>query len=493
MTATDPPASPGPDRRPGADPAPFIPAPGEEIPPPTESFRLFGSKAFLRLWIAQVFSSLGDWVGLVAILAITAQLSGNSAAAISLVMAARMVPGFFLATLGGVIVDRFDRRKVMVLCDLGRAALISTLPFVSELWLLVVVSFFIEIMTLLWGPAKDASVPHFVPEERLASANTLSLVASYGTFPIGAAIASALAVVATWLGGFDALSSLKVDKNVVALWFDTVTYLVSALLVLRLPIPKPTHRGDQRIDLASSIREIKDGFAFMRAEPFSRSVIIGLGGGIIGAGAMVPLGPVFAGEVLGSSTEYGVLLTALGTGAAIGIFAILALQQRLPVEDVFCWSVIGVGIALFGAVAFNVSGISSLLIATVGACAASAYVTGFTLIQEKVTDEMRGRTFATLYAVVRLCLLLSLTVSPLFADLFGWVVGSVNGEVVRIGGFVYSFPGVRLSLWGGAVLTMASGLYARRSLLRYHAAHGEHSTHPVNGGSPPRPEEASES
>ena len=185
-----------PGRRPGADPAPFIPSAGEETPVPTESFRLFGSKPFLRLWLAQVFSSLGDWVGFVAILGITKNLThGNTgyALAISLVMVARMLPGFFLATLGGVIVDRFDRRRVMMLCDLGRAALICTLPFVAALWQLVVASFFIEIMTLLWGPAKDASVPHFVPEDKLASANTLSLVASYGTLPLAAAIAAALA------------------------------------------------------------------------------------------------------------------------------------------------------------------------------------------------------------------------------------------------------------------------------------------------------------
>jgi dTMP kinase len=493
VTGTEPPAEPPappasdrpstrpPDRRPGADPAPFIPARGEEIPDPSESLGLFGSKAFLRLWIAQVFSSLGDWVGLVAILGIVGKLSNDSAAAISLVMAARMLPGFFLATLGGVIVDRFDRRKVMVLCDLGRAGLISTLPFVSSLWMLVLVSFFIEIMTLLWGPAKDASVPHFVPEDKLASANTLSLVASYGTFPVGALITSALAVVATWLGGFNALSSLKVNTNVVALWFDALTYVASALIVITLPIPKPTRTGEQKVDLASSIKEIKAGFAFMRGEPFSRAVIIGLGGGIIGAGAMVPLGSVFASEILGSRTQFGVLLTALGTGAAIGIVGMLAFQKRLPIESVFSWAVIGVGISLFGAVAFNVSGIASLLIAVVGACAASAYVTGFTLIQEKVTDEMRGRTFATLYAVVRLCLLLSLTVSPLFADLFAWIVGSVNGQTIHLGGFVYSFPGVRLSLWGGAALTMLAGLYARRSMQRYHATYGKNANHPSLG------------
>ena len=141
MTLPTEPVPSLPGRRPGADPAPFIPSAGEETPVPPESFRLFGSRTFFKLWLAQVFSSLGDWVGLIAILSITAQVSNGSAAAISLVMGARMLPGFFLATVGGVIVDRFDRRKIMVLCDLGRAALICTLPFVNSLWLLVVASF----------------------------------------------------------------------------------------------------------------------------------------------------------------------------------------------------------------------------------------------------------------------------------------------------------------------------------------------------------------
>jgi MFS family permease len=135
--------------------------------------------------------------------------------------------------------------------------------------------------------------------------------------------------------------------------------------------------------------------------------------------------------------------------------------------------VIGVGVFLIAGVAFNVGGIAALFIAATGACAASAYVTGFTLIQEHVSDEMRGRTFATLYAVIRLCLLLSLTVSPLFADLYDWLFGLVSSsQHVQLGGFSYSFPGVRLALWGGGVLTIVSGIYARRQVLRYRDGEG---------------------
>ncbi len=471
------------------EPAPFIPPSSEEHSIPPAPWRLFGTRPFFKLWLAQCFSSLGDWVGFFAILQLTDRVSHGSAAAFSLVIAVRMVPGFFLATLGGVIVDRFDRRKVMVCCDLGRAALICTLPFVNSLALLVLVSFFIEILTLLWGPAKDASVPHFVPEENLATANSLSLVASYGTFPLAGAITAALAVVAGWLGGFAALHSLKSNAAVPALWFDAITYVVSAIIVFGLPIPRRARTGGQKFEWTSTFSEIKEGLSFIRSDRFARAVIVGLGGGIIGAGAMVPLSTVFATEVLGSKSEFGVLLFALGTGAAIGVFGLLAFQKRLPRDTVFEWSIIGAGIALASAAAFNTGGLAAVMIAGVGACAGAAYVTGFTVLQETVTDELRGRTFATLYAVVRLCLLLSLTVSPLFADLYEWLFSLAAGAPrITLGGFSYGFPGVRLALWGGAVLTIVSGLYARHEL-RAMRALGVQQRHPANGtGAAPAPE-----
>ena len=107
---------------------PFIPNSAAEPPPdPAALKRVFSHPAFVRLWSAQVLSSLGDWTGMFAILAITTHVSNGSALALSLVMVARMLPSFFLATLGGVIVDRFDRRKVMVIADLGRAGLLCAL------------------------------------------------------------------------------------------------------------------------------------------------------------------------------------------------------------------------------------------------------------------------------------------------------------------------------------------------------------------------------
>src|SRR6476469_7756655 len=120
------------DEQPQRD-APFIPSDASEPPMPVAPWRVFGSKTFFRLWTAQVVSSLGDWIGLIAILAIAARVSDNSGAAVSLVMTTRVLPGFVLGTVGGVIIDKFDRRKVMVACDIGRASLLLALPFMESL------------------------------------------------------------------------------------------------------------------------------------------------------------------------------------------------------------------------------------------------------------------------------------------------------------------------------------------------------------------------
>ena len=91
-----------------------------------------------------------------------------------------------------MLVDRWDRKKVMVTCDIGRGLVLATLPFIHTVWGLVLASFLLEIGTLFWAPAKEASVPNLVPADQLTTANSLSLVAAYGTFPIASFVFAVL-------------------------------------------------------------------------------------------------------------------------------------------------------------------------------------------------------------------------------------------------------------------------------------------------------------
>ncbi len=450
-----------------SDPAPFIPTSADSGNLPPSPWRVFGSSAYFRLWMAQVVSSLGDWIGLVAIIALASRISDGSEAAIGLVMAARMLPGFFLAPVGGVLVDRWDRRRTMVACDFGRAAVVATLPFVDSLAGLFLASFLLEILTLLWSPAKEASVPNLVPPEKLAAANSLGLAAAYGTFPIGSLLFASLSGLASWLGDFDALSGLKVDREFLALWVDASTFLASALLIATLALPRRERNGGARIDWGQTWRELMEGLRFIGTTGPVRSVMVGMGVGLIGAGAVVPLGPIYAKEVLGSgSSGFGLLMTGLGVGGAIGVLALSVVAQRLPTEPVFVGAVFFTGFALVAAA--TVSSLGPAMVATggFGMAAGIGYVTGFTLIQKRVADEMRGRTFATLYTIIRFCLLMSLAVSPWLAGALDSLSGALfDHKTIHIGIRVF-IPGVRLTLWLGGLLTMAAAVVVSRDVRR---------------------------
>ena len=460
--------------------APFI-ASSDEEPIPHEPWRVFGSGWFFRLWLSQVLSSLGDWIGLLAILALANTLSESNAAALSLVMVARMLPGFLLAPVCGALVDRLDRKQVMVASDLMRAGILVLLPFVNSILGLVVASFALEILALFRGPATAATVPRLVKKENLASANSLSLVAAFGTFPLAALVFASLSGLAQWLDGIQALDFLQLDRESVALYFDALAFTVSALITLTLPIPRDNLRSEQRLKVTDTIRDIKEGVQFIAGNLLVRGVIIGMAGGLLGGGMMIPLGPVFSTKVLGEGTSgFGLLMFALGFGAAAGVITLVALQKRAPLDTVFWIAVATTGVGIIVAATFSALVAAMFAVVFVGAAAGTGYVAGFTLLQRYSHDKVRGRTFAALYTLIRVCLLLSLTATPLLASAFDKLSGVLFEDGgISIGDQTIGLPGVRLALWLGGAIAIAAGLLARREIIRAHEQEGERATSDV--------------
>ncbi len=451
------------DEHPRRNPAlPFIPTPEEVVAIPEKSpFRVFGTKAFFRLWLAQVFSSTGDWVGLTATLAYAKQLSDNEFA-ISGVLISKLLPGLLFGSLALVLLDRFDKKLLMVGSDLARAGIYVAMPFIDNLGLLFMASLLAEIFTLSWSAAKDASLPQLVEGDALQSANSLGLAASYGTMPLGGLVYSGL----TALAGTTLIANITSDTDSLAFIFDALTYVVSALVVLRLPLQSARSGEDKhRLDWTQTYREAREGLSFIRRHRLVRSVFIGLGGGMIGGGAMIPLGQLYASDVLGDKRLFGLLQTALGIGAAIGVVSLLILQKWLPREPVFTLSLIGTGASIIAAAFWSLPAMVMVLIACAGGFAGTAYVTGFTLLQENTEEELRGRTFAAVYTVVRICLFLALAAAPLVAGLARRIVGYfVEGGTVTIMDAEYALPGSRLALWIGGSITLASGVISHRAI-----------------------------
>lgn len=439
--------------------------------PPTTAVRLFGSNDFFRLWLAQVVSALGDWIGFFAIVAIASRIGGSSpGAAIGVVMTARILPGLFLAPAAGVLLDRWDRKRVMVACDVGRGLVLLSLPFITTIPQLVVASLLLEILTLLWSPAKEAEVPNLVPATHLATANSLSLVAAYGTIPVAAAIFAGLVKLATALGDSGSAGFLRLSDSSLAVYFDVLTFFLSALLIssLRLtgrPAAVASEPGQRRIDFGATFDEFKEGWRFIAVNRRVSAVMVGLGAGLIGGGMLVPLGPLFTEQVLGGGTAgFGLVVFALGMGAAVGVSTVSVVQGRLHKPRAFTLSVLVAGASLLLGASMSTLIPALVLVASLGGAAGVAYVLGFTILQESVSDEIRGRTFTALYTLVRLCLLIAFAVGPFLSSALEGLAGGLVGDEVSLAGLTISIPGVRLTLWLAGAIILAAGTLAGRVL-----------------------------
>ena len=435
----------------------------EATPNPEANARLnrshpvFGSSAFLRLWIAQIVSAFGDWIGFLAIIEIARRIGGDQpGSAIALVMIARVLPGFFLASVGGVIVDRVNRKRLLIICDVLRAGVLLSIPFIEKVWGLVLASLILELATSLWGPAKEAIVPNLVPKEQLTAANSLSLVAAYGTFPLAAGAFIGLAKFAEFLGGS---SAGQVEW---ALVLDALTFLIAAGLIATLPLAtrRRQEKKSSSIDLAQGVRELREGWTFIAISPQVRAVLVGLATGMIGGGMLIPLGAVYNDVVLeAGNAGFGTILVTLGMGVAVGVSLLSAVQRRLDKERAFIAAVFGAGGCLLFAVSTsntfaNLAGVFSM-----GICAGSVYVLGFTLLHEHVDEQLRGRVFSALYTLVRFCLLLSITVGGFLSDGFNWLFDVLFDNELIVGTWSMALPGVRGALWlASSFMLLASGL-----------------------------------
>ena len=455
--------------------------------------RVFGTRRFFALFNVQVISALGDWVGFFAITSLAASISSQPEAAIALVTTARVAPGLFLAPFIGVIVDRFDRKRIMVTADLVRAGVFLLLPLVQTVPGLVFASLILEIFTLAWSPAKEATVPAVVPTEKLTTANSLSLVAAYATMPIAGPIQYVLKLLNDRLAavsflGFLGLGVAAEDAQTLAFYFDAASFMASALILWRFVfrgMPSTSVAARRAAEDAAAVRdpleeeksylrrtldEIREGWQFIYINPIVRGVILGLATGLVGGAMLVPLGPTFARFVIGNPNAFPLFITALGLGVACGVVLLSALQNRVNREMAFPLLVIAAGVSLFFGVSMSAFWLAALGVFGLGLCAGAVYVLGFTLLQEHTEDEFRGRIFATMLTLVRFCVLLALLIGPFLATIFNGFARAATGDpeqvvpTVTLFGLDLAIPGVRLTLWLAALILMGAGVLAGRSM-----------------------------
>ena len=416
-------------------------APGQD-----ETRGVLAIPAFRRLWQSMAFSSLGDWLGLLATTAMAAKLSqGNYSTAnfaIAGVFIARLLPAVFLGPIAGVIADRFDRRKLMVVADIFRGGLYISIALYQNYYWLYAATILVECITLFWSPAKEASVPNLVPKEKLESANQVSLLAAYGTAPIAAGLFSILALISGALSAvFPFLNKNTTD---LALYINAVSFLYTAWIVFRMDeIPKGAASTKDGDNIAKSLLE---GWRFVSKTKIVRGLVVGMVGAFMAAGAVIGLARTFVSDLGGGDAAYGVLFGSVFTGLAAGIAFGPRVLSQFSRRRLFGASLAVAGFFLVLLAIINNLVLAVLITTILGAFSGISWVTGFTMLGMEVENEVRGRTFAFVQSLIRVVLVAVLAIAPLIA--------------AAVGKHRYTFYNSEVEYNGAAITILIAGVLA---------------------------------
>jgi dTMP kinase len=417
-------------------------------------------RAFRRLWVVLGFSSIGDWLGLMAVSTFAANLFNNSTAqgvAFGGTIVVRLLPAFVLGPIAGVFADRFDRRRTMVICDLTRFTLYVSMPVVGWLtntvataaWI-AIATFVIETCQMMWAPAKEASVPNLVPKARLEKANQLAMATTYGLTPILAGVVLALL---NWLiGELGAGSSYDI-----ALLLDGLTFLATGLMVWFGIREISGRRSVAPGRKQSIIRQFAEGWGYVAKNAFARGLVLGILGAFAAGGVVIGTGRFYARSLAGGDASFYLLFALLFVGLGVGIVLGPRLVGELSRRRWFGLSIIMAAAAVgLLAVAPHLL-VAALFTVIVGAGAGMAFLNGITLLGAEIADEVRGRVYSFIQVSVQGVLMLAIALSSL-------LVGFGSSHRVGVGPVHVSVSATRLLLLIAGVVGVFAGYAALKQM-----------------------------
>ena len=337
---------------------------------------------FRRLWLSQIVSNFGDWFGLLAVYALITKYSGSELL-LGLIIVVKMVSLAAFSPIAGYLADRFDRRKLMIMCDVVRGLLMLGFLFIhsyEQLWLAYVLTTLQMMLSALFEPAKTSSIPNITTHDELVSANILSSISWSIIFTLGMGI-----------GG---LATGFLGTSLVFL-IDAVSYGLSAWWISQAAIPSPSDKEMQQH--ARPIRGIIDGFKFLHTNGQVLRPTLAKGAFTLFQGALVYMLILVSDNILMmGSIGLGLLYAARGLGTAVG--PILA---RRWIPDVQHW-IKAMGLFMMaGGLSYMLVGFTSdlglmmLLVFLAHTASGANWVMSTVLLQRRAPDYYRGRVFST--------------------------------------------------------------------------------------------------
>lgn len=408
---------------------------------------LLQNRVFLALWSAQVLSMVAANALTASLIVLVAELTKSNTSSSFLILFA-IIPAIVFGIAAGVIVDRTDRRLVLVVTNILRAAVVGVMLLVGEsVTAAYAVNFLVAAVTVFFVPAEAATIPAVVRKRDLLAANSLFTFTFNGSFLLGFIILGPLLIA---LAGFQALFGVI-----------TAMFAAAGILCLTLPPAEPTteHLG---VDVAGEAarrgrRDISEAVHFLRSAPRVAWSLVNVAMTYTLIAIAGALAPGYVREVLLLPERSVVLLVApAGIGVVVGLGLLNVVSDRIGhARSIGLGLGVCAGALLVLAAARPVAGvvrrasglgeglpyfIAVVVLTTFVFGIAYAFITvpSMTLVQEELPDLIRGRVFAVLNVLVSVFSLAPLVIVGPIADIWGvapvFIGSAVLVALVWIGG-----------------------------------------------------------
>jgi len=369
------------------------------------------NRGFALLFWATAGSAIGTYLAALALSVDIFDRTGSGAWLAALLIA-DFLPIVVIGITLGPLVDRLSRRRLMILSDLVRAATFAALPFVERPGLIVLLAAVNGIATGFFRPAAWAGFPNLVGEDDREQATSLLSTVEHVAWMVGPVLAGAL---------------LAIQGTDVAYWFNAATFLLSALLVAR--IPAASLRSDDPIT-KGHWEDLRAGLGLVfHSRPLLTVLVAWNVSAFATALVNVAEVPLVKDELDGGNIGLGLLVGATGLGLVVGSFFAASALQRLGMRSLYAGSLLVMAVGFGIASASPTVAVAAVLAAFATIGNGAAIVCNQLLVQEGAPDAMRGRALAVLMSTYYGVLGLAMAGGGLLVDGAGaraaWAVAGV--------------------------------------------------------------------
>jgi MFS family permease len=341
---------------------------------PSQHAPAWQDRSFLPLWVGLLVSNLGDWVAYIAMYAVAYQQTHSALVLVGLRLI-HLVPEFLFAPLAGVFVDRWSRKKTLVVAPITSSLAVGLLAVTHPTALILAAEAVITAAAMFFEPAVAAATPNIVAEAELARANTLVRITSISATTAGGLIGGILASTA---GGS------------LAFLFDAVSFVVIAALISGIHL-----RADPAPPVATTMwRDLREGIDYLRTNPVVGTIVVVSAVFVLIPSTLFTVGIVFSRSALhAGATGYGVILAAGGAGSLIAATWMLLVRPRAREAVLVAVTGVAQGVAVILMGLSHSVAPAAVLYGLADGLSTITGVSSITLIQRLVPDALRGRVF----------------------------------------------------------------------------------------------------